>query len=43
MYDHQIWQAGTTREVNSNNTNQAGAGDTINSRLHDKLKLSYIQ
>ena len=37
----QIWQAGTSGGVDSNETNQAGAGDAIMSRLVDKLK-TYI-
>ena len=42
-YDHQIWQADTSRAegVDSNETNQAGAGDVITSRLRDKLKTIY--
>ena len=28
-YEHQIWQAGTTREIDTNETNKAGAGDII--------------
>ena len=37
-YDHQIWQAGTCTGFDSNETNQAGAGDVITSRSCDKLK-----
>ena len=37
-YDHQIWQAGTPTGFDSNETNQAGAGDVITSRSHEKLK-----
>ena len=37
-YDHQIWQAGTSTGFDSNQTNQAGAGDVITSRSCDKLK-----
>ena len=37
-YDHQIWQAGTLTGFDSNETNQAGAGDVITSRSHEKLK-----
>ena len=40
-YDHQIWQAGTPREIDSNETNQAGADDIITSRSYDQLK-TYI-
>ena len=28
-HDHQIWQAGTSTGFDSNETNQAGAGDVI--------------
>ena len=41
-YDHQIWQACTSTGVYSNETNQAGAGDVITSRSHDKLKILYL-
>ena len=37
-YDHQIWPAGTSTRSDSNETNQAGAGDVITSRLCGKLK-----
>ena len=37
-YDHQICQAGTSIGFDSNETNQAGAGDVITSRSRDKLK-----
>ena len=42
-YDHQFWQVGTSTRLGSNGANQAGAGDVITSRSHDKLKtyLSY--
>ena len=36
--DCQFGQAGTSRGVDSNETNQAGDGDVITSRLRDKLK-----
>ena len=35
-------QAGTSREVDSNEINQAGAGDVITSRSHDKIKTLYL-
>ena len=38
MYDHQIWQAGTSTGFNSNDANQADAGDFITSKSRDKLK-----
>ena len=41
-YDYQIWQAGASRGVNSNGTNQPGAGDVITSRLNNKLKPIYL-
>ena len=41
-YDHQIWKAATSTELNSNEANQAGAGDTITSRSSDKLKPLYL-
>ena len=41
-HDHQISQAGTDREVDSNDTNQVGAGDVITSRLCKKLKSLYL-
>ena len=37
-YDHQIWHAGVSRGVDSNKTNQSGAGDVITSRSGDKLQ-----
>ena len=37
-YGHQIWQAGISRGVDSNKTNQSGAGDAITSRSGDKLE-----
>ena len=37
-YDHQIRQAGTSTGVDSNETNQAGAGQVITSRSRDKQK-----
>ena len=37
-YDHQIWQAGTSTEIHSSDTNQAGAGDVIMSKSRDKIK-----
>ena len=36
-YDYQIWQAGTSRGANSNETNQAGVGDAIISPLPERL------
>ena len=36
--DHQIWQAGTSRGVDSNDTNSAGAGDVSTPWSRDKLK-----
>ena len=41
-HDHQIWQAGTPTGFASNETIQAGAGDVITSRSHDKLKTYYL-
>lgn len=41
-YDHKIWQAVTSREVDSSETNQAGAGDAIMSRSRDKLERLYL-
>ena len=38
-YDHQIWQAGTSRGVDTTETSQAGAGDVITSRSRDNLKI----
>ena len=38
IYDHQIWLAGTSRGVDSTETNQAGSGDAITPRSRDKLK-----
>ena len=40
-YDHQIWQAGTSRGVDSNETNQPDVGDVIPSRSRNKLKTLY--
>ena len=37
-YDHQICQAGTSTGFDSNETNQASAGDVITSRSCEKLK-----
>ena len=37
-YDQQIKQTGTSTGFNSNETNQAGAGDVITSKSRDKLK-----
>ena len=37
-YDHQIWRVGTSRGVDSNKINQAGAGNAITSRSRDKRK-----
>ena len=37
-YDHQIWQAGSSTGFDSNETNQAGAGEVITSISCDKLK-----
>ena len=42
QYDHQIWQAGTSTGFESDETNQAGAGDVITLRLHDKLQALYL-
>ena len=36
--DRKPWQAGASRGVDLNETNQPGAGDVITSRLRDKLK-----
>ena len=41
-YDYQIWQAGASRGVDWNGTNQADAGDVITSRLNNKLKPIYL-
>ena len=41
-YNQQIWQTGTARGVDSNETNQAGAGEVTLSRSCDKLK-TYLQ
>ena len=41
-YDHQVRQAGTSTEFDSNETNQAGAGDVIRSRSCEKLKTLYL-
>ena len=41
-YNHQIWQAGTSTEFDSNEINQAGAGDVISSRSRDKLNTLYL-
>ena len=41
-YDYQIWQTGTFREVDVNETNQTGDGDVITSRSRDKLKQLYL-
>ena len=41
-YDHKIRQASTSTGFHSNETNQAGAGNAITSRSHDKLKPWYI-
>ena len=41
-YDHQIWQAGTPRRVDSNETNQAGAGDAVTSKARDRLKTFHL-
>ena len=40
-YDHQIWQAGTSTGADTNETNQAGAGDVILSvsRDFEKIKI----
>ena len=38
--NHQIWQAGTYRGVDANETNHAGAGDVIMSRSFEKPKTS---
>ena len=40
--DNQIWHVVTSREVDSNETNQAGASDAITSISHDKLKPFYL-
>ena len=40
-YDHRIWQAGTSTGVDSNETNQAGAGQVITSRSRDKKHFHY--
>ena len=42
-YDHQVWRAGTSKELDSNDTNQAGPGDTIKSRSNGKLKISPLR
>ena len=41
-YDHQIWQAGTSRGVDSNDTNQTGTVDVTTSIPRDKLKLFHL-
>ena len=41
-YDHQMWQAGTSRGADLNETNQVVGGDAITSRLRDKLKAWYL-
>ena len=41
-YDHQIWQTGASAGLDSNETNQAGAGDAITARSRDKLKALYL-
>ena len=41
-YDHQIWQAGISRVVESNETNQTSTADVITSRPRDKIKLFYL-
>ena len=38
IYDHQIWQAGTSKRGAANEINQTCAGDVIFSRSGDKLK-----
>ena len=40
-FDHRIWQAGTSRTVYLNETNQAGASDIIMSRSCDFEKILY--
>ena len=40
---HQIWQADTSTGFDSNETNQAGAGDLIMSRSREKLKTLYLR
>ena len=39
---NQIWQAGTSTEFDSNETNQAGADDVIVSRSREELKRLYL-
>ena len=41
-YDHQTQQARTSRGIDSDETNQAGAGDAIMSGPRDKLKTLYL-
>ena len=41
-YDHQIWQAGASTGLDSNETNQAVTGDVITSTSRDKLKPLYL-
>ena len=41
-YDHQSWQTSASTEVDSNETNQAGAHDVITSASCDKLKTLYL-
>ena len=41
-YDHRICQPCTSTGFDSNQTNQAGAGDLITSRSSDKLKVIYL-
>ena len=42
QFDYQIWQAGASPGFDSNETNQAGAGDVITSRSRGKLKILYL-
>ena len=39
-YDHRVWQVGTSKGVESNETNQAGTGDVTSWRPLDFEKLS---
>ena len=39
---HQIWQACTSRGIDSSETNETGAGDIINSWSRDKIKTLYL-
>ena len=41
-YDYQIWQGWTSTGFDSEETNQAGAGEVITSRSNDKLNTLYL-